>query len=113
MLLLLWCRLDAAAPITPLAWEHPIATGAIKSKKKKKKKNFSEIKPFSQWHIILTGEDTLCFSSAPEGEEELERKVPSQEHHPRPFLSRLPLTPHQKLNEERAFLLTVTFSTRL
>lgn len=56
---------------------------------------------------------TLDNNSTPEGEEELERNVPSQEHHPRPFLSRLPPTPHQKLNEERAFLLTVISSTRL
>ena len=37
-LLWLWCRVEAAAPIQPLAWELPYATNiAIKSKKKKKK----------------------------------------------------------------------------
>ena len=33
----LWCRLAAAAPIQPLAWQLPYASGvALKSKKKKK-----------------------------------------------------------------------------
>jgi len=37
-LLWLWCRLAAAAPTQPLAWEFPYATGAaLKSKKKKKR----------------------------------------------------------------------------
>ena len=37
MLLWLWCRLAAAAPIRLLAWEHPYATGtALKTKKKEK-----------------------------------------------------------------------------
>ena len=36
-LLWLWCRLAAAAPLQPLAWELPYAMGvALKSKKKKK-----------------------------------------------------------------------------
>ena len=36
MLLQLWCRPAAAAPIWPLAWELPYAAGAaLKSKKKK------------------------------------------------------------------------------
>ena len=43
VLLWLWCRPVATAPITPLAWEHPYALGAAlektkKTKKKKKKK---------------------------------------------------------------------------
>ena len=45
-LLWLWCRLEATAPIRPLAWEPPCAAGAAqeiakrqKKKKKKKKKN--------------------------------------------------------------------------
>ena len=38
-LLWLWCRLAAAIPIQPLAWELPHAAGAaVKRKKKKKKK---------------------------------------------------------------------------
>ena len=39
VLLWLWCRLAAEAPIQPLAWEIPYAAGAtLKSQKKKKKK---------------------------------------------------------------------------
>ena len=37
-LLWLWCRLAAAAPICPLAWKPPYATGSALKKKKKKKK---------------------------------------------------------------------------
>ena len=38
-LLWLWCRLAAAAPIGPLAWELPYASSAaIKIKKREKKK---------------------------------------------------------------------------
>jgi len=37
-LLWLWHRLAAAAPIGPLAWEHPYAAGAALKKKKKRKK---------------------------------------------------------------------------
>ena len=33
----LWCRLAAAAPIRPLAWELPYATGGEALKKKKKR----------------------------------------------------------------------------
>ena len=39
MLLWLWCRPAAAAPIGPLAWEPPYAMGmALKGKKKRKEK---------------------------------------------------------------------------
>ena len=39
MLLWLWCRPAAAAPVQPLAWEPPCATGvALKKKSAKKKK---------------------------------------------------------------------------
>ena len=38
-LLWLWCRLEDTAPIQPLAWEPPYATGAaLKDKKEKKRK---------------------------------------------------------------------------
>ena len=37
-LLWLWCRPAVTAPIGPLAWEPPYATGAALKKKKKKKK---------------------------------------------------------------------------
>ena len=39
VLLWLWCRPAAVAPIRPLAWDPPYAVGtALKGKKKKKKK---------------------------------------------------------------------------
>ena len=38
MLLWLWCRLAAAAPIQPLAWELPYTAQAALEKKKKKKR---------------------------------------------------------------------------
>ena len=39
MLLWLWCRPAATAPIQPLAWEPPYAAGAaLKSKERKRKK---------------------------------------------------------------------------
>ena len=38
-LLSLWCRLAAAAPIRPLAWEIPHAAGAPPTKKKKKEED--------------------------------------------------------------------------
>ena len=34
----LWCRLAAAAPIPPLAWDPPCAVGTALKRKKKKKK---------------------------------------------------------------------------
>ena len=40
-LLWLWHRLAAAAPIQPLAWELPYATGVALKRQKKKKKNVS------------------------------------------------------------------------
>ena len=43
MLLWLWCRLAAAAPIQPLAWELPYAAGAAVKKKKKKEYIFKII----------------------------------------------------------------------
>ena len=41
MLLWLWCRLAVVAPIGPLPWDSPYATGAA-LKKQKKKKNVRE-----------------------------------------------------------------------
>ena len=40
-LLWLWCRLAAAVPIRPLAWELPYATSAAMKRKEKKKKRTS------------------------------------------------------------------------
>ena len=39
-LLWLWCRLVAIAPIRPLAWELPYASGVAQNRQKKKKKEF-------------------------------------------------------------------------
>ena len=49
-LLWLWCRPAASAPIRPLAWEPPYATGATLKKKNKKQnktknKHYNEISP--------------------------------------------------------------------
>ena len=45
MLLWLWCRPAAEAPIRPLAWEPPYATGvALKRQKKKKKEKRKKVK---------------------------------------------------------------------
>ena len=40
VLLWLWHRLAAAAPIRPLAWEFPYATDAARKSKKKKKPHY-------------------------------------------------------------------------
>ena len=42
MLLWLWCRPAAAAPIRPLAWEPPSGSGPRKGKKPKKQKFFKK-----------------------------------------------------------------------
>ena len=42
MLLWLWCRRAATAPIQPLAWEPPCATGAALKTNKQKTTNTSE-----------------------------------------------------------------------
>ena len=53
-LLWLWCRPAAAAPIHPLAWESPYATGAELKKKRRKKKSWLGvcvlIKPLAEKH---------------------------------------------------------------
>ena len=53
-LVLLWCRPAAVAPIWPLAWELPYATGvALKSKKKGKegRKEGKKMKFLNQTHL--------------------------------------------------------------
>ena len=42
LLLWLWCRLAAAPPIQPLAWEFPCAAGSALKRKKKKKRQPQE-----------------------------------------------------------------------
>ena len=66
-LLWLWCRLATAAPIHPLAWELPYATGAALKRKKTKEKRKRECE--DRWHLgwikrredkvlLITGENT-------------------------------------------------------
>ena len=47
MILWLWCRLTAAAPIQPLAWEPPYATSVALKKKKVKKNTHVWVNPQS------------------------------------------------------------------
>ena len=51
VLLYLWCRLTPTAPIGPLAWKPPYASGAA-LKKDKRKNFFLEISGFL--HLFLT-----------------------------------------------------------
>ena len=60
MLLWLWCRLAATAPIRPLAWEPPYAMGAAleKAKRQKNKKTNKNlilgVPIVAQWLTNLT-----------------------------------------------------------
>ena len=51
-LLWLWCRLAAIAPIRPLAWEPPCASGAALEKAKKDQKKKKK-KDKSAFHAVL------------------------------------------------------------
>ena len=54
MLLGLWCRPAAAAPIQPLAWELPYAIGVtLKSKKAKKEKKKKKSLLFQRQNISV------------------------------------------------------------
>ena len=54
VLLWLWCRLVATAPIRPLAWESPYATGAaLKEKDQKNKKTKKQENPTKQ-NLLIT-----------------------------------------------------------
>ena len=57
-LLWLWRRPAATAPIRPLAWEPPYATGAVlkgqKTKKKKKKKKKKKERNSTDLHTLST-----------------------------------------------------------
>ena len=56
VLLWLWCRLAAVAPIRPLAWETPYAAGtALKRQKKKKNLDSSHF----YFHVLLSLATTL------------------------------------------------------
>ena len=56
-LLWLWCRPAATAPIRPLAWEPPYATGTALEKAKRRKKNtyFEVHKGIPLWFHIFLG----------------------------------------------------------
>ena len=56
-LLWLWCRTAAIAPIRPLAWEPPDATGAALEKKTKKKR--LKLLYFFFLSLALLGSDTV------------------------------------------------------
>ena len=49
-----WCRLAAAAPIQPLAWEPPYASGVALKNKKTEKKNKRKEKKRKKGSKILT-----------------------------------------------------------
>ena len=53
MLLWLWCRPAATAPIQPLAWKFPYAESvALKSKKKKKQKKTENSGKVIEWTLF-------------------------------------------------------------
>ena len=69
MWLWLWCRLAAGAPIGPLAWEPPYATGVgLKRKKKKKQRHLS--KKTSRFLLCLISQKQVIYltSFAEKGE---------------------------------------------
>jgi len=53
VLLWLWCRLAAAAPIGPLSWEPLYAAGAAKKKQKKKKKAVLHVVTAHYFHCYV------------------------------------------------------------
>ena len=53
-LLWLWCRPAATAPIRPLAWKHPYATGAALKRNKEKKNLTSRVPAVAQQVKNLT-----------------------------------------------------------
>ena len=54
VLLWLWCRQAAVAPIRPLAWEPPYAAGEALRKQKKKKKKKEKKSDFLTVPLLLT-----------------------------------------------------------
>ena len=102
MLLWLWCRPAAVAPIQPLTWEPPYATSAaLKSKKKKKRERFKKQRSGAQpglraQHVKRTGTSPPLFKLlvAAEGQQGL--------WVPRPWvhsLSPFPLVPAVSFSE--------------
>ena len=54
VLLWLWCRSVATAPIRPLAWELPYAAGTAQKKRKKKKVSFDGHLSETRWQDFHT-----------------------------------------------------------
>ena len=78
-LLWLWCGLAATAPIQPLAWEFPYATGQALKRQKKKKE---EKQVLSSWEKEMPDAGSTvggCWGTHVEAEVESER-IPDQLH---------------------------------
>ena len=58
-LLWLWCRPAAAAPVQPLAWELPYATGAALKKQKTKNKPLREGKQINTFKTLREGKQNM------------------------------------------------------
>ena len=56
VLLWLWCRSTAAAPIRPLAWEPPYAEGAALKSKKQKQKPLLTLDQNSTGRVLLVAQ---------------------------------------------------------
>ena len=84
VLLWLWCRPSAVAPIQPLAWELPYAISAALKRLKKKKKviedNILLNFPKSQWYI--KGRDLVHrhVTSSPASIQETDKITTEAEH---------------------------------
>ena len=60
----LWCRLAAATPVQPLAWEPPYATSTVLKRKRKKNNNVFRRKCLWLWGVwIASKHRKLCSSS--------------------------------------------------
>ena len=65
VLLWLWCRPVATAPIGPLAWEPPYAEGEALEKTKKKKKFIYLISPLISYATCFYSLRIVCFEISP------------------------------------------------
>ena len=72
MLPWLWCRLAAAAPIRPLAWEPPYAAG-VPLKRQKKKKKRKKKKKERNWILTLSNTQKLILGA-------LKNQMPTVDH---------------------------------
>ena len=86
VLLWLWCRQVATAPIRPLAWEPPYATGAaLKSQKTKKKKKKKERKKLVEGCCSrsLEAQERLLVYRPKEGESQNSMALSGEICHPK------------------------------